>query len=395
MTRAVPVLMNRNLLFAPGRIAGLTLPNRMVVAPMTRTSATEDGQATDSMARYYGKFASGGFGLVITEGIYTDRFYSQGYAHQPGIFDEIQAAAWIPVVRAVQTAGGRIFAQLMHAGAIAQHNRHSGETVGPSAVRPKGTQMTIYGGAGPYQTPRATSIEEIGQAVQGFAKSALLARDVAGFDGVEIHGANGYLIDQFLTDYTNIRSDAYSGSAADRVLFACEVLRAVRFAVGNDFPIGIRLSQAKVNDFDHRWAGAEVDAEAIFSAIAAARPDYLHTTEFEAWRPAFGGDSRTLAALAKQHSGGLPVIANGSLHDLERAVAMIEAGDADFVSIGRGALGDASWPHRIRHSNTPASFNPEMLQPRATLENAEIRTGWREKAAAPDGDQSSNGLRNG
>lgn len=239
--------------------------------------------------------------------------------------------------------------------------------------------MTIYGGAGPYRTPRAMSPEEIGQAVEGFAKSALFARDVAGFDGVEIHGANGYLIDQFLTDHTNIRSDAYGGGAADRVLFACEVLKAVRAAVGSDFPIGIRLSQAKVNDFDHRWTGAEADAEAIFSAIATAGPDYLHTTEFEAWRPAFGGDSRTLAALAKQHSGGLPVIANGSLHELERAVVMIDAGDADFVSIGRGALGDASWPHRIRHGNTPASFDPEVLQPRATLANAAIWTGPREQ----------------
>lgn len=379
MTRAVSALMDRDLLFAPGRIAGLTLPNRMVVAPMTRTSATEDGRATDAMARYYGQFASGGFGLVVTEGTYTDRFYSQGYAHQPGIADEVQAAAWIPAVRAVHAAGGRIFAQLMHAGAIAQHNCHSGETVGPSAVRPRGAQMTIYGGAGPYRTPRAMSPEEIGQAVEGFAKSALFARDVAGFDGVEIHGANGYLIDQFLTDHTNIRSDAYGGGAADRVLFACEVLKAVRAAVGSDFPIGIRLSQAKVNDFDHRWTGAEADAEAIFSAIATAGPDYLHTTEFEAWRPAFGGDSRTLAALARQHSGGLPVIANGSLHDLERAVVMIDAGDADFVSIGRGALGDASWPHKIRRGDTPASFDPEVLQPRATLANAAIWTGPREQ----------------
>jgi 2,4-dienoyl-CoA reductase-like NADH-dependent reductase (Old Yellow Enzyme family) len=304
MTRAASALMDCDLLFTQGRIAGLNLPNRMVVAPMTRTSATGDGRATDAMARYYEQFAAGGFGLVITEGIYTDQFYSQGYAHQPGIADKVQAAAWIPVVQAVHAAGGRIFAQLMHAGAIAQHNCHSDETVGPSAVRPKGAQMTIYGGEGAYRTPRAMSLEDIGQAVQGFAKSALFARDVAGFDGIEIHGANGYLIDQFLTDYTNMRSDAYGGSAADRVLFACEVLKAVRAAVGSDFPMGVRLSQAKVNDFDHRWTGAKADAEAIFPAIAAAGPDYLHTTEFEAWRPAFEGTSRTLAGLAKQYSGG-------------------------------------------------------------------------------------------
>jgi len=382
MTRAASILTNRDILFAPGRIAGVTLPNRMVVAPMTRTSATEDGRPTEAMARYYGQFASGGFGLVITEGTYTDRFYSQGYAHQPGIADEVQAAAWIPVVQAVHAAGGRIFAQLMHAGAIAQHNYHSGETVGPSAVRPKGTQMTIYGGSGPYRTPRAMLLNEIGQAVQGFVKSALYARDVAGSDGVEIHGANGYLIDEFLTDYTNIRPDVYGGSTADRVMFACEVLKAVRTAVGSDFPIGIRLSQAKVNDFDHRWTGAEADAKAIFSAIAAPGPDYLHTTELEAWRPAFEDASRTLAGLAKQYSGGLPVIANGSLHDPARAAAIIHAMEADFVSIGRGALGDASWPHKIQRGDTAASFDPEVLQPRATLENAATWAGRREQSAA-------------
>ncbi len=185
-----------------------------------------------------------------------------------------QVEGWRRVVDAVHGAGGSIALQLMHAGALVQGNRHSERTIAPSAVPPKGAKMPAYGGEGPFALPEAAARADIGDLIEGFAFAAGQAR-AAGFDAVEIHGANGYLIDQFLTEYTNLRDDEYGGDAAGRVPFAVEVVEAVRAAVGAGFPIGLRLSQTKVNDFGYRWSGA-AEAETIFRAVTAAGVDYLH-----------------------------------------------------------------------------------------------------------------------
>lgn len=360
----------RERLFSPVRLGGVHLPNRLAVAPMTRISATGDGHATTSMVDYYRAFADGGFGLVITEGIYTDKAYAQGYFDQPGLTDAAQVEAWRAVVDGVHASGGKIIAQLMHAGALAQGNTHRNQGMGPSAVQPKGQQMEFYRGSGPYRMPAAMSESDIEDAVGGFAEAAQRAAS-AGFDGVEVHGANGYLLDQFLTDYTNRRTDSYGGGIAERVQLILEVVRAVRASVGSTLLLGVRIAQAKVNDFEHKWAGGQSDAEAVFSSLADAGADYIHTTEFEAWQPAFGSGP-SLAALAKQLSH-LPVIANGSLHDPARASALLAAGDVDLVSIGRGALGDPSFADRVRRNQPVSSFDPNMLKPLATLGNADVR----------------------
>lgn len=232
--------------------AGMELKNRAVVSPMTRVSAADEGVPTTRMASYYRSFAEGGFGLVITEGTYTDEIFSQGYANQPGLVTTAQLEGWRGVTEAVHGSGVPIFTQLMHAGALSQVLE---ETAGPSALRPKGEKMSEYGGKGPFPTPRAMSEAELKVAITGFAEAATNAK-AAGFDGVEIHGANGYLIDQFLTGYANDRVGRYGGSISDRARFAGDVLRAVREAVGADFPMGIRLSQGKVNDPGYRWPGA-------------------------------------------------------------------------------------------------------------------------------------------
>ena len=192
-------------IFAPIVINGHTVKNRLSVAPMTRITATQDGRATETMTRYYERFARGGFGTVITEGIYTDQAFSQGYVHQPGMTDEVQANAWKPVVSGIKAHGALAIAQIMHAGAISQGNRFRDTTVGPSAVQPKGEQMTFYHGKGRYALPVAMTEAQIADAITGFAESAGRAIEVAGFDAIEIHGANGYLLDQFLTDYANNR----------------------------------------------------------------------------------------------------------------------------------------------------------------------------------------------
>jgi 2,4-dienoyl-CoA reductase-like NADH-dependent reductase (Old Yellow Enzyme family) len=358
-------------LFASWRLNGVALSNRLAVAPMTRISATPEGLTTEAMARYYERFARGGFALVITEGIYTDQAYSQGYANQPGLSDLAQALAWRGVVDAVHAAGGKIFAQLLHAGALSQFNRFRNETVGPSAVRPKGKQMAVYRGSGAYPVPRAMSEPEIAEALDGFARAARLAIEVAGFDGVEIHGANGYLLDQFLTDYSNRRDDAWGGEIGQRVRLSAEAVRAVRKAVGERVPVGIRISQGKVNDFTHKWAEGEGGAEIVFRRLAEAKADYIHVTEFEAWRPAFGDAGPSLVHLARKHAPGVTVIANGGLHDPSRAMQAMEDG-TDLVALGRGALANPAWPRQVANGCGLNAFDPALLSPLGDIKPVEL-----------------------
>jgi 2,4-dienoyl-CoA reductase-like NADH-dependent reductase (Old Yellow Enzyme family) len=361
---------NRGL-FDPVQIGQLDLANRIAVAPMTRISASSDGVPTDGMRRYYAGFAAGGFGLVITEGIYTDQAWAQGYAGQPGLTDNEQARAWRAVTDAVHAAGGRVIAQLMHAGALSQANRFRTDTIGPSAVPPRGTQMAVYAGNGLYPTPRAMSDEELDAAIDGFARAARLARDIAGFDGVEIHGANGYLLDQFLTSYTNQRNDAWGGDIVQRLRIPERAVRAVRNAVGPEFPVGVRISQGKVNDFTHKWPEGTAGAHRVFATLAGAGIDYLHVTEFESWKPAFDGDSRSLVQLARETAPGLPIIANGGLHDPARARELLEQG-ADIVALGRGALANHDWPGRLRHGIALQPFDAALLSPLGNIKPAEL-----------------------
>lgn len=358
-------------LFTAVDINGLSLRNRFALAPMTRVSAHEEGTATERMARYYERFARGGFGLLITEGIYTDQAFAQGYRHQPGITDEAQARAWRPIVEAAHRHGARFFAQVMHAGAISQGNRFRCGTVGPSAVQPRGSQMEFYYGNGAYPAPAAMTDEQIAEAIDGFAASAERAVAIAGFDGIEIHGANGYLIDQFLTEHTNRRSDRWGGDARARTAFAVAVFKAVRARVGEDVPVGIRISQSKVNDFTHKWAGQERDAEAVFGTLADAGVDFIHVTEHEAWKPAFNGGQDSLVALARRYAPKLALIANGGLHDASKAEAVVESG-ADIVAFGKGALANPDLPNRFGVGRDLTQFDPAILGPIADIKAREL-----------------------
>ena len=327
-------------LFASTVMNGHTVKNRLSVAPMTRISATEDGRATTTMTRYYERFARGGFGMVITEGIYTDQAFSQGYAHQPGMTDEAQANAWKPVVSGIKAHGALAIAQLMHAGALSQGNRFRRTTVGPSAVQPRGEQMTFYHGKDRYVLPAPITEAQIADAIDGFAESARRAILVAGFDAIEIHGANGYLLDQFLTDYANNRKDGWGGPTENRMRLILETFNAVRAKVGAKVPVGVRISQGKVNDYEHRWADAERDAEIIFGSLADAGADFVHVTAHEAWKPAFAPVGPSLMHLAKRYAPKAVIFANGGLHNIEQAAAVLNNG-ADIVSIGRGGLGES------------------------------------------------------
>ncbi|MDC3418323.1 NADH:flavin oxidoreductase [Aquibacillus salsiterrae] len=359
-------------LFSKIKIGNVTIDNRIGLAPMTRTSATATGLATENMAQYYANFARGGFGLVITEGTYTDEAYSQGYLNQPGIATKEQTEAWKKVVKAVHQEGSKIVLQLMHAGALSQGNRFKEQSIGPSAIKPKGEKLSFYGGEGEFSTPKEMTEEDISQVIQGFVTSAKNAKE-AGFDGVEIHGANGYILDQFLTDYTNERQDQYGGSTENRMRLLIEVVQAVREAVGQDYPVGIRIGQAKVNDPDHKWKNGEADAEIIFSQLGEANVDYIHIPEPKATEPAFGESGPTLVELVKKY-GNTIAIANGSLEDPQLAKNLLAEGKADIVTIGKGALSNQDWPKKVLNGQDLSEFDfKKFLLPKATLKDFEVK----------------------
>jgi 2,4-dienoyl-CoA reductase-like NADH-dependent reductase (Old Yellow Enzyme family) len=272
----------------------------------------------------------------------------------------------------VHAESSAVFAQLMHAGAQSQGNRFLHETVGPSAVAPRGQQLGFYGGEGPFPTPKPLDTAEIADIRRGFADAARRAVS-AGFDGVELHGANGYLLDQFLTDYLNQRDDKYGGGIENRVRLAAEVCDEVLQAVGSEIAVGIRISQSKVSDATYRWPGGAKDAEIIFDALARTGVHFLHTTEYQATAAAFAAGGATLAELAKQHSG-LPVIANGQLEAPQTARSLLRSGSADLVAIGKAALAQHDWPQRARDGRDIANDpHPELFTPLANIKDWELK----------------------
>lgn len=324
-------------------ISHLTLKNRLAVAPMSRISADINGVPGAAMLEYYHGYAAGGFGLIVSEGIYTDDHFSQAYPQQPGLVNEEQVKGWRVITDAVHAEGALIMAQLMHAGGLSQY--HAAPKA-PSALQPVGHRLKGYGGAGVYPVSQAMTQADIHQAVEGYAQAARYAV-AAGFDGIEIHAANGYLPDQFLTTYTNERTDAYGGDVAGRFRFTAEVLAAVRAAVPVGFVVGLRLSEGKVNDLDYRWPEGAVTARAVLAAVKASAPTYVHiAAEGGNWAAETNyADGSSYSGLAKTLLG-VPVIANGGLHDMDISRRVLTEGHADMIAIGKAALKDPQWPRQ-------------------------------------------------
>jgi len=360
-----------SLILSPYERNGIAVRNRVAVAPMTRISATENGHPTHTMFDYYRRFAEGGFGLVTSEGIYTDKAFSQGYRFQPGLADDGQAQGWTAFLHDMRARGSRVVAQLMHAGALSQGNFYRTGTVAPSPIRPKGTQMEFYFGNGPYPEPSQITAQQIDDVVEGFVSAAQRAVNIAGFDAVEIHGANGYLLDQFLTAGSNRRTDRWGGDTKARVELLADVVKEVKLGISNAVPVGIRISQGKVNDFTAKWPGARADAEVIFGTLAEAGADFIHVTEYEAWQPAFEGTTDSLVALARRHAPDVTIIANGSLHTAERIANALQDG-ADIVTTGRGALANPDLPKLLKDQREPRTFDGSILQPIANIKHAEL-----------------------
>ena len=366
------------LLFSPQRLGPITLKNRAIVSSLTRASATQDGLVTPLMKSYYTDYGRGGWGMIATEATYIDQKYSQGYSYQPGIANQQQADSWAEVVEAVHAQGTPIYMQLFHAGSVNQGNHWVSESIAPSAVRPKSVQVSRYRGNNePFQMPRVMTQQEIDEVIVSFAEAARRAISV-GFDGVEIHGANGYLPDQFLTTYTNQRTDRYNGDVMARLRFHLELLNAVRAAIPGKL-LGVRISQTKVTDLEYSWPGQVEDAQVIFSEIAKTDVDFIHVAAHHGVNPVFG-TSKSLSGLAKEYSG-LPIIANGKLHEPLSAESALKNGEGDFVSIGKGALADPHWPNKLLAGQVPIEFVPDMISPLATLENY---YDWRTRTSGSD-----------
>lgn len=324
-------------LFQSFELGGLTLANRLVMAPMTRNRADRSGVPSPMMATYYGQRA--GAGLVVTESTVVAA-EGVGYPFTPGIYTEAQATAWRRVTDAVHAAGSHIFVQLQHCGRISHPSLQPGgaSPVGPSPVRPDGQAVT-YTGMQDFVIPRALERREIAGVVAQFRHAAEMARR-AGFDGIEVHGANGYIIDQFLRDGSNRRDDAYGGTVQNRMRLLNEILDAVS-EVWPEGRVGLRLSPE--NSFNSM---ADSDPAAHFGEIVERLNPrglaYLHILEGDMLATTGVLDYRALRA---RFAG--PYIANNG-YDLARARAAIRGGAADLIAFGVPFLANPDLVHRFR-----------------------------------------------
>jgi N-ethylmaleimide reductase len=333
--------MPSRVLFEPVKVGALELPNRIVMAPLTRQRAAVGNVPTALNALYYAQRA--GAGLIISEATQVTP-EGQGYADTPGIHSEAQVAGWRLVTDAVHQAGGRIFLQLWHVGRISHPCFQPGGAlpVAPSAIAPPGEVYTPDGKQ-PYVAPRALELREIPAVIRQYAEAARRAQR-AGFDGVEVHGANGYLIDQFLLDGTNQRQDGYGGPVENRARFLIEVTKAVAEVWSAD-RVGVRLSpRGKFNGMhdSNRWA--------IFShAVAQLDPlglAYLHLVDPVGESPFDNPEVPRLAPRLRPLFRGPLIIAGGL--DRESAVRQISDGQADLVAFGIPFISNPDLPERLR-----------------------------------------------
>jgi 2,4-dienoyl-CoA reductase-like NADH-dependent reductase (Old Yellow Enzyme family) len=362
--------MDTSALFQPFRLKSLNLKNRLVMAPMTRHFAT-GGIITPESATYYQQRAAGEVGLILSEGTVIDRGSSSNEPDVPHFYGTQALAGWQRVIDAVHSAGGTMGPQLWHMGLMEDHP--SGwlpptPFEGPSGLdragQPKGIQMTDT---------------DIADTIAAFGKAALAAKQM-GFDCIELHGAHGYLIDQFFWDLTNKRTDKYGGlSLAERTRFAVEVVQEVRRQVGEDFAIILRISQWKPNDYAYQLVKNPAELEAWLTPLAAAGVDIFHCSQRRFWEPQFAGSDLDFAGWAKKVSG-TPTITVGSVglngeyksgqkqestepSSLDELLRRLDRGDFDLVAVGRPLLADPSWARKIRENRTAElkGFTKESL----------------------------------
>jgi 2,4-dienoyl-CoA reductase-like NADH-dependent reductase (Old Yellow Enzyme family) len=347
---------NLSSLFTPFSGGGLALENRVVMAPMTRWMSPDQKPGPD-VAGYYRRRAENGVGLIITEGTTVDHPVSS-YSERVPAFHGEALDGWRRVVGEVHAAGGKIAPQIWHVGAM----RHPDNDY-PNRHLPNASPSGLFRPGGKVAGPALTR-QEITEIVDSFARAAGSAREL-GFDAVEIHGAHGYILDQFLWDALNLRDDEYGGNAVQRTRFAVEIVEAVRAAVGPNFPVIMRVSQWKQQDYSARLADRPELLRDILMPIADAGVDIFHCSQRRYWDVEFEGSPMNLAGWVKRLTGK-PTITVGSVGlagpmstrnvgehaavstDLQPLAERIEAGEFDLVAVGRALLADASWARKVR-----------------------------------------------
>ena len=363
MTEAFPNL------FSPINLGPLTLRNRVAMAPLTRQMAAADGTPTNEMAAYYARRARGGVGLIITEGTYEqDAFDAKAYLSQPGTTTDAHQAGWAKVCAAVHQHGCGIIVQLMSGGRVSDRRGLDGQVpVSASATHSTGWVLYTDGPdeqrirgisgdwpKGTFGPARALTVAEICTMADGFAAAAVRAI-AAGADGVEVHGANGYLLWQFINPATNLRTDDFGGSPENNVRFARLVGDKIRTAIGPDKLITLRLSQDGVDDFVGAWPGIAY-AEAVGTALRGSAFDALHWSSFDYLDNRDPASDMPMPAVLRQASG-LPIITNGGIADGAQAEAALTSGAADVVAIGRPLFAHPDWPFIVR-SGMPYDWLP-------------------------------------
>ncbi|WP_328494912.1 NADH:flavin oxidoreductase [Streptomyces sp. NBC_00414] len=342
------------ILSRPVSLNGLTVPNRIAMAPMTR-QFSPGGVPGEDVASYYARRAAAGVGLIVTEGTYVGHESAGNSDRVPRFHGEEQLAGWAKVAEDVHAAGGTIVPQLWHIGMV----RSAGEqpftdapAVGPSGLRLDGT-------AGQGKEMTQADLDDV---VRAFADAAADAERI-GFDGVELHGAHGYLLDQFLWAGTNRRTDAYGGDLVARTKFAAEIVAAVRAVVSPTFPVIFRYSQWKQEVYKARLAETPADLEAVLAPLASAGVDVFHASTRRYWLPEFEGSDLNLAGWTKKITGR-PTITVGSVgldgdflkgfrgegapvKGIDDLLDRLENEEFDMIAVGRALLQDPEWAVKV------------------------------------------------
>lgn len=371
MTSSAPAARAAEVLSRPFTLGGLTVPNRVAMAPMTR-EFSPGGVPGPEVVDYYARRAAGGVGLIITEGTYVDHDAAGTRGAVPLFHGEEALAGWEQVVKAVHAEGATIMPQLWHVGMA----REAGTPPFPDAP-PSGPSG--IGLDGTPEAGHAMTEQDLDDVVKAFAGAAATAERI-GFDGVELHGAHGYLIDQFLWEGTNQRTDEYGGSLTARTRFAAEIVAACREAVSPEFPIIFRMSQWKMGNYKARLAETPEELAAIITPLSEAGVDAFHCSTRRYWLPEFEGSDLNLAGWVKKLSGK-PTLTVGSvgldgefiksfagvnagISGIDGLLDRLERDEFDIVAVGRALISDPEWAAKIVEGRTDelVPFDASMLR---------------------------------
>ncbi|MGI1998480.1 NADH:flavin oxidoreductase [Shewanella frigidimarina] len=345
-------------LFESFNTKSLSLKNKTVMAPMTR-AFSPNYIPNKEVAAYYRRRAEGDVGLIITEGTFISHKAANGYENVPAIYGEAALAGWKHVVDEVHAAGGKIAPQLWHVGSV----RKPG--VGPDKEAPAYSPSGLYKPGA--KNGVAMSQDDINEVVASFAQAALDAKNI-GFDAIEVHGAHGYLVDQFFWEGTNERDDQYGGSLENRTRFGVEIVKAIRAAVGDDFTIIFRFSQWKQQDYSAKLCQTPAELATFLGLLSDAGVDIFHASTRRFWVPEFEGSDLNLAGWTKKLTNK-PVITVGNVGldadfigegnadlsgtsnptGIDELLVRLNNNEFDLVAVGRALLVDPQWVNKIKH----------------------------------------------